>query len=108
MRALLVGLLLLTACNKAEAAGPSTSDVLQAEHEMATTLRSFGKFGYPEPDRADRGEQPVAISNLKCADGKCSYDLVVASTSGRRTIHRPSVLFCQDPQSHNAWVSCVS
>jgi hypothetical protein len=106
MRTLLVGLLLLAACNNAQAAGPSTAQVLKAEHEMATALRSFGKFGYPEPDKADRGEQPVAISNLKCNDGNCTYDLVVASAMGRRIIHRPGVLFCQDPK--NAWIYCVS
>jgi hypothetical protein len=105
-RAFLGVILVLVSCSKAQAAGPSTDDALRAEHAVAASLRTFGKFGYPEVDKADYGEQPVAVSNLKCDHGDCAYDVVVASKSGRRTIHRPGVHFCQDPQ--NAWVQCAS
>jgi hypothetical protein len=105
MRWLVGAALVLAACSSANAAGPTTSDVLRAERGLAATLRSDGKVGYPDFEKADTGEQPQAISNLKCRDGDCTYDLVVASKAGSRIIHRPSVHFCQDPQ--NAWVQCV-
>jgi hypothetical protein len=107
MTRLVFGIVLaLAACSKAQAAGPTIADALKAEHELASNVRALGKVGYPEPDKADRDERPVAISNFKCDQRECSYDVVVASSEGRRIIHRPGVLFCQDPK--NAWVYCVS
>ena len=90
----------------ASASQPSMADVLRAERELAAEIRALKKIGYPEFEKRDVGEQPVAIRMLRCRDSVCTYDVIVAGAKGRRAVHRLGTLFCQDPQ--DVWVRCVN
>jgi hypothetical protein len=85
---------------------PTAADALRVERTMASDIRTEKRIGYPEFEKGDTGEVAVGIDRLRCDGGNCSYDVIVESKGQRRSVHRRSVHFCQNPAQ--AWVQCVS
>ena len=99
-------MILLLALSLVVADQPTAADALRMERTMASEIRTEKRIGYPDFEKDDTGEVAVGIDHLRCDGGNCSYDVIVESKGQRRAVHRPGVLFCQNPAQ--AWVQCVS